>query len=79
MLQQDGYYELTLFNDHKLQVWSSAKFCILSHPLSCCEDDDSCRERIIKYIHHEGILDEVLDTPITMLDSYAKTNIDNDI
>lgn len=72
MLANNGYYEMTLSNDHTLQVWTAGKLAILRHPVGCSVDDDSCRERLMKYIHDEGILDEVLDTKIVLLDSYAE-------
>lgn len=72
MLANNGYYEMTLWNGHTLQVWTEGKLCILRHPVGCSVDNDECRERLMKYIHHEGILDEVLDKKIIMLDSYAE-------
>jgi hypothetical protein len=78
-MEHNGYYELTLFNNHKLQVWTAGKLCILSHPLECNENDDNCRERIIKYIHHEGLLDDVIGENVTMIDSYAKPDITEEL
>jgi len=72
MLQKDGYYEMTLWNNHTLQVWTAGRLCILRHPVGCNQDNNECRDRLIKYIHHEGILDEVLDTKIVLLDSYVE-------
>ena len=74
MLSSDGYYECELWNGHRLQVWTGAAFCILNHPIGCNVDRDECRERVIRYIHNEGLFDEILDVQITLLDSYAEDN-----
>jgi len=71
-VEDSDYFELSLHKHHKLQVWPSAKFCILLHPKKCNINDDSCREKIIKYIHHEGIFDKLLDQSIIMIDSYVE-------
>lgn len=72
MLSKDGYFELTLWNNHIVQVWTSGRLLLLKHPLGCHIGDDSCRERMIKYMQNEGIFDELLNQPIVMLDSYAE-------
>ena len=74
MLSSNGYYEFELWNGHQLQVWTEPRFCILNHPIGCDITDDSCREKIIKYIHSEGLFDEMLDKQITLLDSYAENS-----
>lgn len=72
MLANNGYYEMSLWNNHVLQVWVEGRLCILKHPKCCNKEDDSCREKLMKYIHKEGILDELLDKKIIMLDSYIE-------
>lgn len=72
MLAKNGYYEMELWNKHTLQVWTAGQLCILRHPLGCDIESNECRDRLIKYMHNEGILDEVLDKPIIMIDSYAE-------
>lgn len=75
MLANDGYYEMMLWNNHKLQVWVDGKLAILNHPLGCNSENDECHKRLMHYIHSEGILDEVLNERIIMLDSYAEENL----
>lgn len=72
MLNNNGYYELSLWNEHILQVWTEGRLAILRHPKGCCQDDDSCRDKLLKYIEDEGLLDEVVDKKIILLDSYIE-------
>lgn len=67
MLAKNGYFELNLWNNHRLQVFTAAKLGILNHPLGC---DENCRDKMLKYILDEGILDEV--DKIVILDSYCE-------
>ena len=72
MLNNNGYYEFELWNGHKLQVWVEGRLAILNHPYSCSVNDDECREKILKYIHNEGLFDDVIDMQIILLDSYRE-------
>ena len=72
MLSFDEYYEL--WDGHTIQVWNAKRLVIVNHPIGCNITEVSCREKIIKYIHNEGLFDDVLDTQITLLDSYAENS-----
>ena len=70
MLAENGYFELNLINDHKLQVWTTGRLCVLRHPKGCDSHKTDCRDKLMKYIEDEGILDEV--DKIIMIDSYEE-------
>jgi hypothetical protein len=71
-MESEGYSEIKLWNNHTLKMWTSGSCCILEHPMGCLKENDDCLEKIIKYIHNEGIFDKMLDKQVVLIDSYIE-------
>jgi hypothetical protein len=68
---EDTSKHVCVYN-HDVRICSEGAVLILEHPAGCYldEEGDTCRDKILTYMIHEGYLDKVEESIV--IDSYLK-------